>query len=67
MGLSPGTGEQAIMADTVEPVRKHMDEKAADELGGRKAQDGSFAAGFDAIILPLERDSVGISTDQAAV
>ena len=32
IGLSPGTSEQAVVSDTVEPVREHMDQKAADEL-----------------------------------
>ena len=55
------------MADAVEPVGKHMDEEAADKLGSREAHDGSAVTGFDAITLPLERDSVGIGKDQAAV
>ena len=42
IGLSPGTGEQAVVTDAVEPVRKHMDEETADELGCRKAHDGTF-------------------------
>jgi hypothetical protein len=44
-----------------------MDQEAPDELGSRKAHDGSFVAGFDAIVFPLERNGVGIGTDQAAV
>ena len=55
------------MTDAVEPVRQHMDEKAADELRCGKAHDASAVTVFDAIIFPLERDGVGIGADQAAV
>ena len=54
------------MADAVETVRQHMDQEAPDELGCGKAHDGPFIAGFAAIIFPLERNGVGISTDQTA-
>ena len=37
--LSCGTGEQAIVADAVEPVWQHMDQKASDELASGKAHD----------------------------
>ena len=67
MGLSPGTGEQTIMADAVEPVRKHVDEEAADELVCGKVHDGLAVTVFDPVVFPTERDGIGIGKDQAAV
>ncbi len=31
-GLSTSAGQQTMVADAVKPIRRHMDEKAADEL-----------------------------------
>lgn len=58
---------QTIVADAMEPVRQHVDQKARSELVGGKMHDGSFVAQFYAIIFPFERDGVGISTDQTVV
>lgn len=55
------------MPNAVEPIREHMDHKAADELGGGEAHDGSSVVIFDPVTFPPERNVVGIGTDQAAV
>ena len=39
MILAPGAGEQAIVADAVEPARQGVEEKAADELVGGERHD----------------------------
>lgn len=55
------------MADAVEPVRKHVDEEAADELVCGKVHDGLAVTVFDPVVFPTERDGIGIGKDQAAV
>ena len=55
------------MADAVEPVRKHMDEKAPDELGSGQPHGLLFVPILNPVVFPLERDGVGIGTDQTAV
>lgn len=60
-------GQQAVMADAMEPIGQDMDQEAADELGCGKAHDLLAIAIFDAIILPTESYSVGIRADQAMV
>src|ERR1700674_3754855 len=60
-------GEQAVVADTVEAGRQHMDEEAADELVGGECHDLLPFATLGAIVLPLEGDAVTVERDQAAV
>ena len=55
------------MADAVEPVRKHMDQEAADELGCGQPHHLLAVSILDAIVFPSERDGVGIGADEAAV
>lgn len=55
------------MPDAVETVRQDMDQEAADELVCGKTHCLLTAAVFDAVILPAERDGLGVSTDEAAV
>jgi hypothetical protein len=55
------------MADTMETVRKHMDQKAADELVRGQPHHLLALSIFDAIVFPSERDRGGIGADDAAV
>ena len=51
----------------MEPVRKDMDQKAADELGRGQLHHLLALSIFDAIVFPSERDRGGIGADDAAV
>ena len=66
-GLASASGEEAIVADAVEPARQGVEKKAADELGRGQAHDLLAIPILDAVILPAKGDSVSISADQAAV
>ena len=44
-----------------------MDQKAADELIGGQLHDLLAITGLDAVILPAERDCIGVGADQAGV
>lgn len=55
------------MPDTVEPVGQNMHEEAADELEGLQPQHLHAVSAFDPVILPFERDGIGISADQAVI
>lgn len=67
VGFATGTGQQAIVPDTVEAIGQDMDQETANELIGGQSHDRSSVAGLDAVILPAERDGLGISADQAVV
>ena len=60
-------GQQAIMADTVETARQHMQQEAAHEL--ISAERHGFVAGtaFGSVILVPERDAMFIGGDQPLV
>lgn len=60
-------GEKAEVAHAVEAVRKHMKEKAPDELVGMKTHDLLTVATIATIILPSEGDMVAIGMNDAAV
>jgi len=66
-----GAGEEAIVADAVEAVGQHVQEKAADELGDveRHRFDPGPAPRFAAntIFLPAEGDALVVGSDEAAV
>lgn len=57
------------MADGVEAVWQDVEQKAADQLGGRQGHGlaPGFADGAGAIILPAKRDPVPVHGDEAAV
>ena len=44
-------GEQAVMADAVEAGGQHVEEKAADELGGVERHGPEPVAAFDPVVL----------------
>ena len=60
-------GEQAIMADSMEPVREDVDQEAPDELEGRNGHDLSPEAAVIAVVLVLEGDAVVVGLDQTIV
>lgn len=67
VGFATGTGQQAVVPDTVEAIGQDMDQETANELIGGQSHDRSSVAGLDAVILPAELDGLGISSDQAVV
>ena len=60
-------GEQAVVADAVEAGRQHVQEKAADELGGVERHGLEAVAAFDPVVLPLEGDALLVERDQPGV
>ena len=54
-----GVGEEPVVADAVEALGQHMQEKAADELVRVKPHRLPAVRTVDAIILPAERDAGG--------
>ena len=60
-------GEQAVVADAVEAARQHVQEKAADELGGVERHGLEPVAAFDAIVLPFEGDALLVERDEPGV
>jgi hypothetical protein len=55
------------VADAVEAARQHVQEKAADELGGVEHYGPEPVAAFDSIVLPLEGDARLVERDEARV
>jgi hypothetical protein len=55
------------MADAVEAGRQHVQEKAADELGGVERHGLEPVAAFDPIVLPLEGDALVVERDEPGV
>ena len=62
-----GAGEQAVVADAVEAARQHVQEKAADELGGVERHGLEAVAAFDPVVLPLEGDARLVERDEPGV
>src|SRR5579859_2013478 len=60
-------GEQAVVADAVQPLGQHVDEETADELEGGERHLLVLIAALDAVVLPLECDAALVAGDQAAV
>src|ERR1700674_51582 len=60
-------GEEAVMADAMEPARQHVGQEAADELVGCECHDLLPLASLGAIVLALEGDAVAVECDQAGV
>src|SRR5437763_8375989 len=60
-------GEQAVVANAMEAVGKHMDQEATDELVCGECHRLVSIAAFDAVILPPEGDAIVVERDQAAV
>ena len=60
-------GEQTVVADAMKALWQYMHQEAADELMGIECHHLVSLGAFDAVILPLEGDTVVIERDQAAV
>jgi len=60
-------GEQAVMTDAVEARRQHVEEEAADELGGGEGHRLVAGATIGAVILPAEGDAFVVARNQPAV
>src|SRR5712671_6697345 len=57
-------GEQAVVADAMEALGQHVDEKPADELANVERHRRIAAGAFDPVVLDLERDAVLVDRDQ---
>jgi hypothetical protein len=55
------------VADAMEALGQHMDEKAADELADVERHRRVPAGAFDPVVLDLERDAALFDRDQTAV
>ena len=62
-----GAGEQAVVADAMEALGQHMDEKPADELADVERHRRVPAGAIDPVSFDLERDAVLVDRDQTAV
>ncbi len=60
-------GEQAVVADAVEAARQHVQEKAADELGGVERHGPEPVAAFDPVVLPFEGHALLVERDEPGV
>src|SRR5579863_3814619 len=60
-------GEEAVVADAVEALRRDMHQEAADELVRIERHLLVSLGAFDTIVLPLEGDTPVVEGDQAAV
>ena len=65
--LAPAVGEQAIVADAMEPAGQDVDEEAADELAGRQGHGLVAFGSFDPVVLVFEGDPGPVGCDQAAI
>src|SRR5208282_3130886 len=62
-----GSNRAAVMADAVEAAGQHVQEKAADELGGVEGHSPDPVAAFDPVVLPFEGDAGLAERDQPRV
>jgi hypothetical protein len=60
-------GQQAVVTDAVKALRQDVHQEAADELVGIERHHAVSLGTIEAVILPLEGDTVAIERDQAAV
>ena len=65
LGCAMAVGHEAEVADTVEPIRQGVKEKAANELAGFELDD--FGGAALTVILPSESDMIVVEGDEAAV
>jgi hypothetical protein len=55
------------MSDAMEAAGQHVQEKAADELGGVERHGPEAVAAFDPIVLPFEGDAFVVERDEPGV
>src|SRR3546814_18690667 len=67
MILAACAGEEAVVADAVEPARQGVEKKAADELVGPKGHDLLPSGTGLAVVLVAEGDPGFVEPEEAAV
>ena len=67
IGLARGSGEQAVVADAVEPAWQKVEQEAADELVGAEGHDTLPLRAMTAIILVAEGDAGLVEAEQPTV
>jgi len=60
-------GEQAVMADAMEAIGQHVEEKAPNEFGGGQGHELLAILAFGPVVFVLEGDAVAVAGDQPAV
>ena len=60
-------GKEAVAANTMEAIRQHMEEEAANELGDRDTHDFALVIAAFPIVLPAEGDVGLVEIEQATV
>ena len=67
IGGALAVGEQAVMADPMEPVREDVEQEAPDELEGCDGHDLSLEPTTSTVVLVVEGNAVVGGVDQAIV
>src|SRR3984893_341870 len=67
IGGPVGIGEEAIVADAVEPVGQYVDQEAADELVGVECHELVAGVALGPVILPFESHALAVEGDQPTV
>ena len=67
VGLSFGAGQQTVMTDAVETVGENVDQEPADELARCQAHNLLAITALGPVVLPLERNGIGIGADETTV
>ena len=62
-----GVGEEAVVANAMEPVRQHVKQEAPHEFADVEAHDLALATTALAIVFPAETDMGLVKIEQAAV
>ena len=65
--LAGGCGEQAVVADAMEPARQCVQQEAADELVGRERHDARPLPAVAPVVLVAEGDASIVEGEQPAV
>ena len=58
IGLAAGAGDEAVVADTAEALRKNVEQEAADELVGVERHGALTVGNVTAIVLVVEADTI---------
>ena len=62
-----GVGEEAVVADAMEPAGQHMDQEAADELVDVERHKLVTSLALGPVILPFEGHALAVDGDEPAV
>ena len=66
IGLTAGAGEQAVVTDTVEALRQHMEQEATDELVGAERHGALVVDTVASIVLVAEGDAGLVEREYAS-